>query len=138
MKSPATHNKQMGALNKSFLLGTAVASVTWCISLYLYWILVHNAENDIDSSTMIPKQSHRPFNSINDLSPHNEKLSAKDISKMQYLDKVKRYKKEQKLKKFSRKLIDELQPIASVGNGRFTNEKSAVASGGLIVVQFSR
>lgn len=110
----------MGALNKSFLLGTAVASITWCISLYLYWILVHNSDN-IDASTMIPKHSYFPSHSINDLGSHVGKSFAKDANgngKQQYLDKVQRYKKEQKLKKFSRKLIDELQPAQSVVNGK--------------------
>lgn len=111
----------MGALNKSFLLGTAVASITWCISLYLYWILVHNTDTDIDASTMVPR--HSPYNSINDLSPHIEKSFGKDISKQHYLDKVQRYKKEQKLKKISRKLIDELQPIVPVANGNFEVER---------------
>lgn len=107
----------MGALNKSFLLGTAVASITWCISLYLYWILVHNTDDDIDASTMLPKHSYFPSNPINDLSPHIEKTFVKENSKSQYLDKVQRYRKEQKYKKISRKLIDELQPIVPVVNG---------------------
>lgn len=108
----------MGTLNKSFLLGTAVASVTWCISLYLYWILVHNAEDVIDASTMLPKHSYFPSNAINDFNSHAEKRLANENSKQQYLDKVQRYKKEKKLKKFSRKLIEELQPMVPVVNGK--------------------
>ncbi|XP_037035328.1 polypeptide N-acetylgalactosaminyltransferase 35A [Bradysia coprophila] len=109
----------MGALNKSFLWGTGVASITWCISLYLYWLLVHNSEDELDASTIIPKQSYFPSNHVNDLSPHIEKAIDKENSKQQYLDKAKRYKKEQKLKKISRKLINELQPIEPVGDDEF-------------------
>lgn len=107
----------MGALNKSFLLGTGVASITWCISLYLYWVLVHNSDEDVGAPTMIPKQSYFPSNNINDLSPHIEKSIDKANSKQQYLDKAKRYKKEQKMKKISRKLINELQPVVQVSDG---------------------
>lgn len=28
-------------MNRSFLYGIIVASGTWCFSLYLYWLLVH-------------------------------------------------------------------------------------------------
>lgn len=107
----------MGTLNKSFLCGTAVASITWCISLYLYWLLVHNSESDISESTILPKQSHFASNSLNDLSGHVDKYLDKEQSKQQYLDKVQRYKKEQKFKKISRKLIEELQPIERVVDG---------------------
>lgn len=119
----------MGTLNKSFLLGTGVASITWCISLYLYWILVHNSEEDLDASTIIPKQSYFPSNNINDLSPHIEKSIDKGNSKQQYLDKARRYKKEQKLKKISRKLINELQPIEPIGDGKFKFENFLLDSG---------
>lgn len=116
----------MGTLNKSFLCGTAVASITWFISLYLYWILVHNSDDALDASTILPKRSNFPSNSVNDLSSHVEKsFDEENIeSKKQYLDKVQRYKKEQKFKKISRKLIDELQPIAPVIDGTFvTNQR---------------
>lgn len=109
----------MGTLNKSFLLGTAVASVTWCISLYLYWILVQNSDGDIDASTILPKHSSFQSNSANDLGQHVGKSLISENSKHQYFDKVERYKKEKKLKKFSRKLIDELQPIVPVVSGKF-------------------
>lgn len=110
----------MGALNKSFLYGTAVASVTWCISLYLYWILVHNTDSDISLSTILPKQQlPNEIRLPNALSYNVGKDLDKVKSKEQYLDKIQRYKKEQKFKKISRKLIDELQPIVPVINGGF-------------------
>lgn len=108
----------MGTLNKSFLYGTAVASITWCISLYLYWLLIRNSESDTVESTILPKQSYVVQHSINDLSQHAEKSHLNDQSKQQYLDKVQRYKKEQKFKKISRKLIEELQPIEPVVDGK--------------------
>lgn len=98
---------------KSLLLGTAVV-YTLCFTLFLYWMLVHNSDDDVDASTIFPKHLNFQSNSINDLDPHADKSLAKENSKQQYLEKVQRYKKEQKLNKISRKLIKELQPIVPV------------------------
>lgn len=106
---------------KSFLLGTAVV-YTLCFTLFLYWMLVHNSDDDVGASTIFPKHLNLQSNSINDLDPHADKSLDKENSKQKYLDKVQRYKKEQKLKKISRKLIDELQPIVPGGNGKLVFE----------------
>lgn len=103
---------------KSLLLGSAVV-YTLCFTLFLYWMLVHNSDDDIDASTIFPKHLNVHSNSINELDPHAEKSLAKENSKQLYHDKVQRYKKEQKLKKISRKLIDELQPIVPDVNGKY-------------------
>lgn len=101
---------------KTLLLGSLVV-YTLCFTFYLYWKLVHNSVDTV-VSTIVPKHLNFPPHSINDVGWHGEKHSFKDNGKQQYLDKLQRYKKEQKWKKISRKLIDELQPIESLVNGK--------------------
>lgn len=81
----------MGKMNRSFLFGAIVASLTWGISLYLYWIIV----NRQDKSTSL-------FNlkSIND---DEHRLNNENRSK--------------KEKIYSQKLIDEMKPIMAISSG---------------------
>lgn len=101
-------------MNRSFICGMIIASLTWSISLYLYWILLHNSDTEKLSVTIVaPVQSKRLSN--NNFIDSND---GKHLANNQfYLDKVQRYKKEQKFRKISQKLIDELQPIKSINNG---------------------
>lgn len=109
----------MKTMGKSFIFGIVVASITWSISLYLYWTLVHN--NDVISASehggvFVSEeiQSSKGEGSIslnslnNDSKKYHDKL--KHSNKNMYLDKVERYRKEKKYRKISQKLADELQP----------------------------
>lgn len=93
----------MRTMGKSFIFGIVVASITWSISLYLYWTLLHN--NDVVSKG----EGSISVNSLdNDIRKNYDK--SKHSSKNMYMDKVERYKKEKKYRKISRTLADELQP----------------------------
>lgn len=76
----------MRTMNKSFIFGIIVASITWSISIYLYWNLIHNnVSNNVllpvptsDSIEIADKQNklHTNINSINNIELHaNERLS---------------------------------------------------------------
>jgi polypeptide N-acetylgalactosaminyltransferase len=105
-------------MNKSFLFGIFIASFTWGISLYLYYILSSNSFSDSQEPTdtalnRIFKNGHsyehdhvQVLNKIE----HSDKVFGKD-SKQFFNEKMARYKKEKKQKKISQKLMDELQPV---------------------------
>lgn len=86
-------------MNRSFLCGIFVASTTWCVSLYLYWILVQNSNDTI--ATSLPKVlSNTQRNAL--------QLVESDEQK-QYL--YNKFDKEKKYRKISQKLLNELQPV---------------------------
>lgn len=112
-------------MNRSFLCGIIVASTTWCFSLYLYWLLTQNSFNDIGNSfakwspspvskefgNQIPdKGKHKAFHQ-NELSDDEKQQKAEEQKSYLY----KKYKKEQKFKKISQKLIDDLKPVEVKG-----------------------
>lgn len=143
----------MGAMSRSFVLGIVVASVTWSISLYLYWSLVQNAdsgaaaaratisgsdrEREIHNDSRhrplaTPSSSaaaalvvgrHGPSNAI-DANSDGKPSAGKDL----FLDKMRRYKKQQKQRRISQHLRDELQPhpvVSAIGDefGMVRNEE---------------
>lgn len=67
----------MTKINKSFIWGSLFASLTWTISLYLYWSLNSSAQMQQSSSTSyspVPAQlisKQRPYSS-NDVLPENK------------------------------------------------------------------
>lgn len=123
-------------MSRSFVLGIVVASVTWSISLYLYWSLVQNADSGTAAHASISGSDHeREINSDSLHQPllappaavavgHHGQSNAIDAnsaddgdgkpsaSKDQFLDKMRRYKKQQKQRRISQHLRDELQPHA--------------------------
>lgn len=122
-------------MGRSFVFGICVASVTWGISLYLYWVLTgstevryavpSDAERMVDNSHKLLTHS----NSENDLLYDNPQLISikrldddtykrKQASKDKFLDKMRRYKKEQKHRRISQHLVDELQPHQVEINGK--------------------
>lgn len=106
-------------MNRSFLYGIIVASSTWCFSLYLYWLLVQqqnsiphsNSDGVIveDNSKAIAKLQNINVNSLDEQKSHDQKYD-----KSFFEDKLQRYKKEQKFRKISQKLINELKPLENV------------------------
>lgn len=107
-------------MNRSFLYGIIVASTTWCVSLYLYWVLVHST-SEIQSlsmtvSNIMVSSIVDPNHNRNKASANRNQLSGSDDEKRADVDKAKsylyqKYKKEKKLRKISQRLIDELQPV---------------------------
>lgn len=108
-------------MNRSFVYGIIVASTTWCVSLYLYWVLVHST-SEMQSSSMIVSNIMVPTVTESNLHKRSKgmanlnQLSGPDDEKRTYADKNKsylyqKYKKEKKFRKISRRLIDELQPV---------------------------
>lgn len=115
--SESCDNRVMKTMGKSFVFGIVVASITWSISLYLYWTLVHN--NDVISApehgaVSVISDELKDDKSISRNSLDNDSLKYHDKSKhsnkKMYLDKVEHYRKEKKYRKISQKLADELQP----------------------------
>lgn len=109
----------MGTMGKSFIFGIVVASVTWSISLYLYWTLVHNNDGvsvpehgDVSVISGVIQSKGDGSISLNHLDNDSRKYhdKSKHSNKKMYLDKVERYRKEKKYRKISQKLADELQP----------------------------
>lgn len=102
-------------MNRSFLCGIIISSLTWGISLYLYWTLLNNSD---PSATMVPIQSKPSSNSNNKLSDKSNKNYGYSANTNLFMDKMQRYKKEQKFRKISQKLIDDLQPIKTANIGK--------------------
>lgn len=109
----------MRTMNKSFIFGIVAASITWSISLYLYWTLLHNVNSgaaDDHSSPSAAAVQKNPFqnngaaanNLVNSIdgAPDGRKHSKDSL----YLEKVQRYRKEKKFRKISQHLIDQLKP----------------------------
>lgn len=107
-------------MNRSFLYGIIVASTTWCVSLYLYWVLVHST-SEIQSlsmtvSNIMVSSIVDPNHNRNKASANRNQLNGSDGEKRADVDKAKsylyqKYKKEKKFRKISQRLIDELQPV---------------------------
>lgn len=107
-------------MNRSFVYGIIVASTTWCVSLYLYWMLVHSTP-DLQPSSMTASHLNAP--SIGDtklnqnlVRPNQNQILAPDDGKRAYVENQKsyiyqKYKKEKKFRKISQRLIDELKPV---------------------------
>lgn len=107
-------------MSKSFFWGVVIASLTWSISLYLYWTLT-NSISDNSSATNVPNDQndmklHRKHvinsNSINADEEFSDidRMKLQDKSKSMLLDKYDRYKKERKNRKISNNLRMELMP----------------------------
>lgn len=97
------------AMNRSFLYGIIVASSTWCFSLYLYWLLVQQQNssqltnnNEGERSEAVAKFQNINVNMLN---------GNQEREKSFFQDKLARYKKEQKFRKISQKLINEIKPV---------------------------
>lgn len=96
-------------MNRSFLCGILVASSTWCISIYLYWMLVHSSTDSVALGTRNLLEASNP---LVENSKDNEIIQAKK----DFL--LKKYENEKKLRKISQKLMDELRPInVDTGDG---------------------
>lgn len=104
-------------MNRSFVYGIIVASTTWCVSLYLYWMLVHSTyDGQTGPNIVISSVAESNQNIRNQFHDHPNQLSDADGEKRAYVDKQKSYlhqkfKKEKKFRKISQRLIDELQPV---------------------------
>lgn len=107
----------MISMSKSFVLGVLVASVTWTISLMLYWNLMQSTDTGSSASvalhgfnlqTQPPTEQEliiRPIDQVL-LDSHKKHEVSNDL----YLDKMRRLKKDKKRRKISQHLIDELRP----------------------------
>lgn len=130
-------------VSKSFLWGVIAASLTWAISLYLYWSLTNSAgfiasvpavasgsryrnndeqapvagPVDQDEAKKMEFQNGHLHNRV-ELEPLQGK-SHNDKSFTFFKDKINRYKKEKEYRKISHKLIDELKPIVPNGTDEF-------------------
>jgi polypeptide N-acetylgalactosaminyltransferase len=98
-------------MNKSFFYGIIAASVTWAISLYLFWTLTTNPslQNGLTNSPAVAKSLNPQFENVvlkksNVVAP-NQLL----------LDKYEHLKKEKEHRKISQKLKDELKPVKPQG-----------------------
>lgn len=105
-------------MNRSFICGIVVASTTWCFSLYMYWVLTKTSSelspNNIQWSPshdshqyVVLKQNSAP-NMLNQLDVDDEKQHRAQEQKDTLF---KKYKKEQKFRKISQRLKDELKPV---------------------------
>lgn len=130
-------------VSKSFVWGVIAASLTWSVSLYLYWSLSSSGSNSAIAS--IPTAGHgdrgkalavigpveqtedmekRTFiqnghqNNLVALNPFEGKIeNGKSYSL--FKEKYNRYRKEQDFRKISHKLMDELQPMMPNGTDEF-------------------
>lgn len=126
-------------MNRSFLYGIIFASSTWCFSLYLYWLLVQQQQEEtnsalttisraqllIDGNIVDERQIARgkisPNRINNRLIDHGDIIESDKAhvhDKSFISEKLQKWKKEQKFKKISQKLIDELKPVADNSSGR--------------------
>ncbi|XP_055716507.1 polypeptide N-acetylgalactosaminyltransferase 35A [Phlebotomus papatasi] len=98
---------------RSFLFGITVASLTWTISLYLYWKLTQNTEPPVTVISPAAdklQQRKQEFNALDG----NQRSSGGKIQDKDYdffAQKLQMYKKEKKFRKISRKLIEEMRPM---------------------------
>ncbi|XP_001868085.2 polypeptide N-acetylgalactosaminyltransferase 35A [Culex quinquefasciatus] len=120
-------------VSKSFLWGVIAASLTWSVSLYLYWNLMSDGTGAASSSPaalaasneqrvaaepveqVVPQ--HRHSNLIETDSLEGKSRNEKSFSF--FKEKYKRYQKEQEYRKISHKLFDELRPIVPNGTDEF-------------------
>ncbi|XP_055541211.1 polypeptide N-acetylgalactosaminyltransferase 35A [Wyeomyia smithii] len=140
---PKDNTKKISKMvSKSFVWGVIVASLTWSISLYLYWNLnsginsassvseayagTNNGSNDDKQMPVVSpveqkgKVKETQWQAGNQLGPlgRNGKISS-DKSNSFFKDKLNRFKKEQKFRKMSHQLIEEMQPIFPNGTDEF-------------------
>lgn len=110
---------------KSFFLGVLVGiSVTWALSFYLYYVLNSN-QNTITTA----KFQKNIFNSAADDYSSSEEAEDNQIvidkieqigGKSAYVkEKYNKYEKDQKKRKISQKLLEELQPVTQKQDPEF-------------------
>lgn len=126
----------MISLSKSFVLGVLVASVTWTISLLLYYNLTQSDDREsvaassaaLHGFSQQQRITHAPNvraeltihpvdNVVEAAADQHKKYdgSSRDL----YLEKLRRLKKEKSRRKISQHLVDELRPrpVEILGNG---------------------
>lgn len=132
-------------VSKSFLWGVIAASLTWSVSLYLYWSLSSGSTSVASIPTGAGLRGHGDSgNSLAVIGPveqteevekkmmfqngHQNNLVGLDPLEGKtdtgksfsfFKDKYNRYRKEQEFRKISHKLMDELQPIMPNGTDEF-------------------
>lgn len=107
--------------NKSFLFGIFVASFTWGIAIYLYYLI--SSSEDLKefknghayNTNQNPQQDPAENEVNNNFIESDRKLISWD-SKQYFHEKMARYKKEKQKKKISQKLMDELKPVVVTEN----------------------
>lgn len=117
-------------MNRSFVYGIIVASSTWCFSLYLYWLLTKNSSETLpgtdqwspnhDSPDIVVVKHKDLQNGPNQLGFDEKQHNIQE--QKDFL--LKKYKKDQKFRKISQRLQDELKPVevkGGDGNIEFTN-----------------
>lgn len=126
-------------MNKSFVYGVIIASLTWTVSIYLYWTITgenegYNTQRSRSFTSVANSEYHKGVEggrNANSIDNNNDSFKSKYkknsfnknkiiIKNQLFEEKVSRYKKEQKYRKFSQKLIDEMKPLSvdknSTGN----------------------
>lgn len=101
-------------MNRSFVYGIIVASTTWCFSLYLYWLLTKNPTETLPSGIQwSPNHENSPdivvLQHKNIQNGPNHLGSDKIQEQKDFL--FKKFKKDQKFRKISQRLQNELKPI---------------------------
>ncbi|KAI4465254.1 n-acetylgalactosaminyltransferase [Holotrichia oblita] len=83
----------MVSINRSFLYGICFASVTWIISLYLFWQL-NKSINILQQPTMYPSNSIKTINSYEGGKIHNFKDETKEEKQAfkQYINNIQAHK----------------------------------------------
>ncbi|XP_053679893.1 polypeptide N-acetylgalactosaminyltransferase 35A [Anopheles nili] len=120
--------------SKSFLWGVIAASLTWSISLYLYWNLINSPTNDTGGSrsVKIPSSANGVQSDLlHSALFHNSILDAQDEkqqykngklmekSKSLFKEKYARFVNEKEKRRISHRLIGQLQPILPNGTDEF-------------------
>lgn len=105
-------------MNRSFVYGIIVASSTWCISLYLYWLLIQKS-SDVSTKPFrwSPAADSQKYVALKHNDHPNQISHEYSVEKtIEQKDNLyKKYKKEKKFRKISQRLIDELKPIQEQG-----------------------
>ncbi|XP_040155703.1 polypeptide N-acetylgalactosaminyltransferase 35A [Anopheles arabiensis] len=129
-KSPRTSKMT----NRSFLWGVMAASLTWSISIYLYWNLSNTPTNGAGgseqrlakaptSATAAEDTRHLMLRNQNSLiGASDERLHKKsskwaEKGKSLFKEKYARFMNEKEKRRISHRLIDELQPMLIQPNG---------------------
>ncbi|XP_052865700.1 polypeptide N-acetylgalactosaminyltransferase 35A [Anopheles cruzii] len=101
--------------NKSFLWGVAAASLTWAISLYLYW--------NLSRSTSPTGISGRPPMSGKGTGEHaghlQNRFDTADKSRYHFKQKYDRFLREKEKRRISHRLVDEMHPMLPNGTDEF-------------------
>lgn len=111
-------------MNRSFVYGIVVASTTWCFSLYLYWLLTKNSSETSPSNIQWSPNSP-DFVALKHQNIQNGPNQLEFDEKQQRIQEqkdflFKKHKKDQKFRKISQRLQDELKPIEmNGGDGKF-------------------